>query len=434
VFAQRTTSLLLFPVAILATGLVLLAIVRQQVVEWETLTGAGLFAVGLLAATIWARWRLPKADPLILPIAATLAAIGQVMTSRLEPTLGPRQGIWVLIGLAAMMLVGVLPSIEWLRRYRYTWATLAILLQVLTLVFGRDPNGSGAALWFMFGGVSIQPMEAVKLLLVVFVAAYLEEYRELLTMAGVRVGRVRLPPLPYLAPILAMVGVALALFWLQKDLGPALLFSAVLLTMLYMASGRFSYVALGLGLLVLGFILADRVFSYVHTRVTIWLDPWSNRETIGYQLVQALYALGSGGVFGTGLDLGAPRYIPAVHTDFVIAAIGEELGLAGTLAVVCLFVLLIQRGFLVAVNSRSGFSTLLASGLTAVFALQALIILAGTLDLIPLTGITLPFVSYGGSSVVANFVLVGLLLRISHESRRIRVLCAREADPSLRSG
>jgi cell division protein FtsW len=213
-----------------------------------------------------------------------------------------------------------------------------------------------------------------------------------------------------------MVGAALLLFWFQKDLGPALLFSAVLLVMLYIASGRGSYVALGLALLLVGFIVADRAFSHVHTRVVIWLDPWSHRETIGYQLVQALYAFASGGVFGAGLDMGSPRYIPAVHTDFVIAAIGEELGLAGTLAVVALFVLLVQRGFRVALAARSGFSALLAGGLTAVLAVQALIIMAGTLELIPLTGITLPFVSYGGSSVVANFLLVGILLRISHEN------------------
>ena len=414
--ATRAPSLLLFPVAILATGLVLLAVVRRQAVEWQTLTGAGLFGLALILAALWARWRVPRADPLLLPVAAALAAVGQVMTSRLEPDLGPRQGTWVLIGLAAMTLVSLLPSIEWLKGYRYTWASLAILLQILTLIFGRDPNGSGAALWFVIGPVSVQPMEAVKLLLAVFLAAYLDDYRELLTIAGKRIWRVRLPPLPYLAPILVMIGAALILFWLQKDLGPALLFSAVLLTMLYMASGRLSYVVLGLILLVLGFILADRVFSHVHTRVVIWLDPWTNRETIGYQLVQALYALGSGGVFGSGLDMGSPRFIPAVHTDFVIAAIGEELGLAGTLAIVCLFVLLVQRGFTVALHARSGFSALLAGGLTAVVALQALIILAGTLELIPLTGITLPFVSYGGSSVVANFVILGLLLRISHEN------------------
>jgi cell division protein FtsW (lipid II flippase) len=410
--------LLIFPVALVAMGLVLLALVRREVVDWQTLTGAGIFALGLAGASVWRRWRLPASDPFLLPIAATLAGLGQMMTSRLEPSLGPRQGTWVLIGLGAMTLVGLLPSIGWLRRYRYTWATLAILLQVLTLVFGKDLNRSGAALWFELGPVNVQPTEAVKLLLVIFLAAYLEDYRELLSMGGRRVGRLHLPPLPYLAPILVMIGVALLLFWLQKDLGPALLFSTVTLTMLYVASGRLSFIVLGLSLLVLGGALASQLFDHVHSRVLIWLDPWSYRETSGYQLVQALYALASGGVLGAGLDMGAPRYIPAVHTDFVIAAIGEELGLAGTLATVGLFVLLVQRGFLVALNARSGFSLLLAAGLTAVLALQALIILAGTLGLIPLTGITLPFVSYGGSSVVANLLLIGLLLWISADERR----------------
>jgi cell division protein FtsW (lipid II flippase) len=413
---RRSADLLVaFPVGLLAVGLVLLALVRKEVVDWQTLTGAGVFAAGLGGATVWVRWKWPSADPLLLPIAATLAALGQMMTSRLEPSLGPRQGVWVLIGLAAMTLVGALPSIGWLRRYRYTWATLAIGVQVLTLVFGQDPNGSGAALWFVVGPVSVQPTEAVKLLLVAFLAAYLEENRELLAMAGRRIGRLHLPPLPYLAPILAMIGAALVLFWLQKDLGPALLFSTVLLAMLYVASGRVSYVVSGLILLVAGGALASRLFDHVHTRVLIWLDPWLYRDSFGYQLVQSLYAFASGGVFGAGLDMGAPRYIPAVHTDFVIAAIGEELGLVGTLAVVNLFVLLVVRGFRVALRARSEFSALLAAGLTSVLALQALIILAGTLELIPLTGITLPFVSYGGSSVVTNFLIVGLLLRISHE-------------------
>ena len=233
-------------------------------------------------------------------------------------------------------------------------------------------------------------------------------------LGGRRLGGFRLPPLPYLAPILVMVGAALALFWLQKDLGPALLFSTVLLTMLYIASGRASYVVFGLALLVLGGALAGRIFEHVNTRMVIWLDPWSHRESLGYQIVQALYAFASGGVLGTGLDLGSPRYIPAVHTDFVIAAIGEELGLAGTLAVLNLFVLMIVRGFLIAVRAGSGFTMLLAAGLSSVLGLQALIILGGTLELLPLTGITLPFVSYGGSSDVANFLNGGLLLRISH--------------------
>jgi cell division protein FtsW (lipid II flippase) len=408
--------LLLFPVLLLATGLVLLALVRHQPVEWQTLTGAVVYATALLAAAAWLRWRIPSADPYLLPIAATLAALGQLTTSRLEPALGPRQGLWVLIGLLAMALVvGLLPSPSWLRRYRYTWASLAIVLQVVTLMFGDDPNGSGANLWFLLGPISIQPTEIVKLLLVVFLAAYLEDHRELLAFAGRRVGPWRMPPLPYLAPILIMAGSALVLFWLQRDLGPALLFSSVVLAMLYAASGRASYVALGALLLVLGGFLASQLFTHVETRVLIWLNPWAYRESLGYQLVQALYALSSGGVFGSGLGFGSPLTIPAVHTDFVIAAIGEELGLMGTLAVINLFVLFVVRGYVIALGARSGFEMLLAAGLTAVVGLQALIILAGAMQVIPLTGITLPFVSYGGSSVVANFLILGLLLRISQQ-------------------
>jgi cell division protein FtsW len=405
----RGRVVLAFPMTLLALGLVALALARREVLDWRTLSGAGLFAVALLATAVWLRLRLRDADPLLLPIAAMLAALGQIMTSRLEPALGPRQGIWVLIGLGALVLVtNVNPRV--LRKYKYTCATLALLLQVVTLIAGQDPNGSGARLWFIVGPLSVQPTEAVKLLLVVFLAAYLEDNRELLSMSSKRV------PMAYLAPILLMVGVALALFWLQRDLGPALLFSTVLLTMLYVASGRLSYVVGGLALLVLGGAIASRLIQHVGTRIAIWLDPWSLRETVGYQLVQALYALSSGGVFGAGLDFGAPRYIPAVHTDFIIAAIGEELGLAGTLAVVALFVVFVSRGLLIALRARDGFLMLLAFGLTAVVALQALIILGGTLELIPLTGITLPFVSYGGSSVVANFLLVGTLLRISADA------------------
>src|SRR5215813_4707719 len=170
---QAPLALLVFPVILLALGLIQLALARKQVLEWQTVTGAGLFAAGLVAAAVWQGWKLPRADPFLLPIAGLLAALGQLMTSRLEPSLGPRQGIWVLIGLAAMTLVGLLPSIEWLRRYRYTWAALAIVLQILTLLFGRDPNGSGAALWFNIGPVSVQPTEVVKLLLVIFLAGYL---------------------------------------------------------------------------------------------------------------------------------------------------------------------------------------------------------------------------------------------------------------------
>jgi cell division protein FtsW (lipid II flippase) len=258
-------------------------------------------------------------------------------------------------------------------------------------------------------------MELVKLLLVVFLAGYLEEYRELLALAGKRLGPLWLPPMPYLAPMLVMVLTVLSILAVQGDFGPALLLFTVMLVMLYAASGRRSYLVLGLSLVVLGGVGAARVVEHVRVRVDNWLDPWSQAAGSGYQLVQALYALASGGVIGAGLDAGSPRYIPAVHTDFIIAAIGEELGLIGSLAVVNLFVVLTLLGLRIALRARSGFNALLATGVTAVLALQALIILAGTLKLIPMTGITLPFVSYGGSSVLVNFLLIGLLLSVSQE-------------------
>lgn len=415
---SASPGLLIYPVLLLVVGLMLLALERKQVVEWQTLTGAGLFAAGLVATAVWVRWRLPHADPFVLPLAATLASLGQLMTSRLEPSLGPRQGIWVLAGLGALVAVTLLPSPSRLRRYRYTWATLGVLLLVLTLVFGSDPNGSGARLWIVIGPLNFQPMELVKLLLVVFLAAYLEEYRELLAMAGRRLGPLWLPPLPYLAPMLLMVLTVLAILAVQSDFGPALLLFSVMLAMLYVASGRLSYVGIGLLLVLVGGLLAARFVQHVRVRVDNWIDPWSQAAGSGYQLVQALYALASGGVLGAGLDAGAPRYIPAVHTDFVIAAIGEEMGLVGSLAVVNLFVLLTVLGLRIALRARSGFNALLATGVTAVLAVQALIILAGTLKLIPMTGITLPFVSYGGSSVLANFLLIGLLLSVSNEENQ----------------
>src|SRR5919198_3066849 len=215
--AGRQVEPLVYPVLLLGVGLVLLALERRQPVDWQTLTGAGLFAAGLLVTATWVRWRLPNADPLLLPLAATLASLGQLMTSRLEPSLGPRQGMWVLAGLGALAAITLLPSASRLRRYRYTWASLGVLLLIITLVFGSDPNGSGARLWLVIGPLNFQPMELVKLLLVVFLAAYLEEYRELLALAGKRLGPLWLPPVPYLAPMLVMVLAVLTILAIQSD-------------------------------------------------------------------------------------------------------------------------------------------------------------------------------------------------------------------------
>jgi cell division protein FtsW (lipid II flippase) len=411
-------ALLALPVLLLATGLTLIALARGDAPGPIERGLVAALATALFVVHAWLTLRHPHADQVLLPAAAMLAALSVVMVARLEPDLAIRQAIWIGVGATAMLLtLAVLPAVGWLRELRYTWAALGLILVLSTFVFGVDPNGSGARLWLGAGGVLFQPSEILKLLLVVFFAAYLDDYRELLTLSSVRVGPISLPPLPYLAPLLLMLAIALALVVLQRDLGAALLLFGLFLTMLFVATGRFAYVVVGLMLFVLGADLLYRLFSVVKVRVDTWLDPWATASTTGYQMVQGLTALAAGGVLGAGLTFGYPGYVPAVHTDFMIAAIGEELGLAGTLAVVGLYVVLVHRGLRVATVAADSFAALVAAGLTSVVAIQALVILGGTLKLIPLTGVTLPLLSYGGTSMLANFVLLGLLLAVSAEPR-----------------
>ena len=411
-------GLLLFPTALLLIGIATLTLARGGELAPRSFTAGFAFAVFLLIAHGWLTARYRAGDQLVLPIAATLCAIGQVMITRLEPELAVRQSLWVGLGFAAMVTtLLLLPSVDWLRRYRYIWAGLGLALVLSTFVLGVDPNGSGARLWLGFGGVLFQPSEILKILLVIFFASYLDDHRELLAFAGPRIGSFRVPPLPYLAPLGAMFLLSVLVLLLQRDLGAALLFFGVFLAMLYVASGRALYVVVGLSLFVAGALLMYEVFGHVQVRVDTWLDPWATANTTGYQLVQALTALAAGGLFGAGLSFGFPEYVPAVHTDFIIAAIGEELGLAGALAVVALYMLLVYRGFKIALESRDTFAALLAAGLTTVVGVQSLVILGGTLKLMPLTGVTLPLLSYGGSSILANFIIIGLLLAISAQGK-----------------
>jgi cell division protein FtsW (lipid II flippase) len=413
-------GLLPYPAALLLLGLAWLTANRDGRVDLTGLAAGAYFTLLLLAGHLWLCWRLPRSDQMLFPIAAGLVALGQLMITRLLPDLALRQAMWVTVGLVAMVAAAsLLPSVIWLKRYRYSLAAFGLVLVLVTMVLGVDPNNSGARLWLGFGGLYFQPSELLKVLLVVFFAAYLDEYRELLAHGGPRIGPFRLPPVPYLAPLLIMFGISQAVLFWQRDLGAALLFFGIFLSMLYVASGRASYALLGAVLFLAGAFLSHLLFSHVRLRVAIWIDPWSQADSGGYQLVQALMALGSGGVLGSGLGLGYPEYIPAVHTDFIIAAIGEELGLAGSLATVAMYMLFVERGLRAALNSVDSFGALLGAGLTAVFGIQALVILGGTLRLTPLTGITLPLVSYGGSSILANFILLGLLLRVSAEREEL---------------
>jgi cell division protein FtsW (lipid II flippase) len=379
----RWTELLLlvFPIMLLATGLTLIALARGDAPSIDDRLLVVTLATALFLMHIWLTIRHHRADQVVLPTAAMLAALSMVMVARLEPELAARQALWVCVGALALVLtLAVVPSIGWLRQYRYTWAALGLLLVLSTFLFGIDPNGSGARLWLGFGGVYVQPSEIL--------------------------------------PLLLMLAVALGIVVLQRDLGAALLLFGLFLSMLFVATGRITYVLGSLALFALGADILYRFFSVVKVRVETWLDPWATASTTGYQLVQGLTALAAGGLFGTGLTYGYPGYVPAVHTDFMIAAIGEELGLAGSLAVIGLYVVLVHRGLRVAMLTADSFAALLAAGLTSVLGIQALVILGGTLKLFPLTGVTLPLLSYGGSSVLANFVLLGLLLAVSAEPKR----------------
>ncbi|MEI6045799.1 MAG: FtsW/RodA/SpoVE family cell cycle protein [Chloroflexota bacterium] len=271
---------------------------------------------------------------------------------------------------------------------------------------------NGARLWFRLGAFNFQPGELLKICLVIFLAGYLDENRLLISPQRGR-GFFNLPPLPYLGPMVAIWGISMVLLFVQKDLGPAELFFGVFLIMLYVASGRASYVIAGLLVFAVSSVFAYNAFDYVQNRITAWINPWPYAQGRSYQIVQALFSFANGGIFGQGLSSGAPYFIPEVHTDYVYAAIGEEVGLAGTLGIIGLNLLLFYRGFHVALKTSNGFYQYLAIGLVALLGLQTFIIMGGVTKLIPLTGMTLPFISYGGSSILINFFIAGLLVRIS---------------------
>jgi cell division protein FtsW (lipid II flippase) len=391
--------------------------------------GYVLLMLGAHAVLVAARHR---GDPLLLPLVATIGGIGLVMLNRLPQDLAGMdafgiqlgmagtQLVWFGVGVSAMLAVAVLFRDDAiLRHYKYTWALAGALLLVLTFLFGREVNG--ARLWIYLGPIGFQPGEAIKILLVVFIAGYLAEKRALLAGANNRIGPIKIPPLPYLLPMVAMFVIVMLIVVISRDLGTALLFLGIFLTMLFVATGRRSYVLLGILLFLGGSYVAYNLFGHVRVRVDNWIDPFVDPSGAGYQTVQALYAFGRGGVFGEGLGQGLPTVagnlpIPALPTDFIFAAVAEELGLIGAFALLALALALVFRGLRTAMLARDDFSAMLAVGLTTSLGLQTLIIAAGNVKLVPLTGITFPFVSYGGSSLLASFVVVGLLLSMSHRS------------------
>ncbi len=411
-------QLLVVPAFLALTGILMVILVPRQQVQWDPkdLWVSFVFIALLIGGHVALTIGLPRSDQLILPIISSLTVFGLIMSQRLQANTGNRANIaskqllWISLGYLVLVITALgFRNLMLLKRYKYTFMFLGLGLTAAVSVVGAEVNG--ARIWFNFGFFSFQPGELLKLCLVIFLAAYLDDNRLLLSQQ--RGQGFRLPPLPYIGPMLVMWAVSMLLLFVQKDLGPAELFFGLFLVMLYVASGRASYVLVGLVVFLISSVVAYEAFSHVRVRMVAWLNPWPYGKDQAYQIVQALFSFANGGVFGQGLAYGAPYYIPEVHTDYVFAAIGEEVGLAGTMGIIGLNLLLFYRGFHIALNSRNGFYQFLAIGLTTLLGLQTFIILGGVTKLIPLTGMTLPFISYGGSSIMINFLIGGLLLRIS---------------------
>ncbi len=403
-------------------------IARQSLVSWGSLGYAIFFFALYLAAHVVARFAAPDADPYLLPMAGLLTAIGVTEIYRLGPDDAFKQGLWIVIGvgLFAFALFGLRRDYRILENYKYLFGITAIVLLFLPRLPGFGETVNGARLWVRFGPIEFQPGEFSKIFLIVFLAAYLREKREVLAQ-----GRLK-----DMGPLLVIWGACMLVLVSSNDLGSALLYYGIFLSMLYVATARLSFVFVGIVLFAIGGVGAYEKVAHVRERITIWLHPWTTYQVYcpstgtmalrqdceSYQLVKSLYSIGHGGFGGTGLGKGTfntasgTPLIPYVNSDFIYSALAQELGLIGAAALLLVFMLFVARGMKIALQADDGFSKLLAAGLTFGFALQTFIIVGGVLRIIPLTGITLPFVSYGGSSIVANFLLLAGLALVSHRA------------------
>jgi len=391
-------------------------IAQEEVVSSASLS-YGLFFLGLyVAAHVIARLTVPNADPYLLPMAGLLSGIGVTEIYRLDENDAFRQGLWIVVGLGAFAATLLLLRSDFrkLESYKYICGLAAVGLLLLPIVPGLGSTVNGARLWVDAGPLHFQPGELAKILLIVFLAGYLREKREVLAQFRLK----------DLGPLLLIWGAAMLVLVVTNDLGGGLLYFGIFLAMLYVATAQVWFVAAGLVLFLGGAAAVYRAIPRVQERVQIWLDPWDDPYGQGYQTVQSHYAMANGGFGGTGIgkgtftDSAGHQLIPYVNTDFIYSALAQELGLVGISAFLLLYMLFAARGFRIALLAQDGFSKLLAVGLTFAFTLQAFIIIGGIVRLIPLTGITLPFVSYGGSSIVANFVLLAGLLLVSNRANQ----------------
>ena len=424
---RRNTELTLLALAAAIVSLAYATLVFA--VEARSFAELGVSAAALVAIVLGTHLVLrrfaPLADPVLLPCAVVLNGLGVVMVRRIdfanrlveEPSssLATSQALWSVMGVAALCaLIVALRDHRTLDQYRYLLGMGAVLLLALPALplIGREING--ARIWLELGVISFQPGELAKIGLAIFFAAYLAEKRQLLATATSRLGPVRLPPLRSFGPVALVWAASLLVLVFQRDLGLSLLLFGMFVILLYVATERVMYVIGGFGLFALGAFAAYQVFGHVRQRVDIWLDPFADYQDQGYQLAQSLFAMGDGGVFGVGLGQGAALgKFPYVSTDFIFSAFAQELGLVGVTALLLCYFLVAARGFAIAMRCRDEFGTLLAACLAIVFSLQTFVIVGGVTTLIPLSGMTLPLASYGGSALISNYLLIGLLLRVS---------------------
>lgn len=423
---SRELLLLLFAAGLLALMLFGLETSQGRTLSTEMLYiiggFVGVYAIAHVAIAVLA----PYADQVMLPVVALLNAIGLVVIYRLDlaerPGYGPlaeRQMMWSLVGVGLMVLtLIVVRDHKSLSRYSYLLGLVGLILLALPLVWPQPPGYEEARIWLWLGPFSIQPGEFSKILLLIFFAQLLAQKRALFTVAGRRFAGLTFPRLRDLAPILMVWAIAILIMAVSNDFGPALLLFATVLGMVYFATGRASWLAIGLALVAVGGYAVYQVSSKIQERVSNFLDPFADFEGIGNQPANALIGLSWGGITGTGLGYGHPELVPVAHSDYILAALGEELGFVGIAAVLCLFGVFITRGFRTAMQARDSYGKLLASGLALTIAIQIFVVAGGVSAMLPMTGLTTPFMSAGGSSVMANYILLGLLLRISNGANR----------------
>lgn len=412
---RRNTELglLVLVVVVVLAAYVLASLGLDSELPANVVPFVGALAVLLVATNVVTRLAAPAADPTFVPLAALLNGLGYVVIARINPDLAALQAVWTLlgVGLFAAVLVVVRNSRQ-LSAYRWTIGLVGLVLIALPFT----PLGitlGGARIWIRLGSLTFQPGEFAKLALAIFFAAYLVEKRELLAMGSWGVGRLRIPDPKHLGPVMVAWVLSLLVMMYQTDLGSSLLFFTLFLVMLWVATERASYLVVGTTLFAVGAVFGWSTFSHVQTRVRVWLDPWVDVSGEGFQIAQAFFAMADGGLTGTGLGLSGTVAIPVAETDFIFAVIANELGLVGASAVLMAFLLLVGSGLRTALQADNPFDKLLAAGLSTLLGFQAFIIVAGVIRVLPLTGITLPFVSYGGSSLLGSWVLIALLVRIS---------------------